>query len=61
LGKPVWVLLQCAADWRWLSERADCPWYPTARLFRQPAMDDWESVLGQVLAELAGLIGGAGV
>src|SRR5262249_37627407 len=33
MGKPVWILLQCAADWRWLAERTDSPWYPTARLF----------------------------
>src|SRR5262249_22730818 len=57
LGKPVWILLQCAADWRWLAERSDCPWYPTARLFRQPTMDDWESVLRQVGAELEHLVG----
>jgi ADP-heptose:LPS heptosyltransferase len=57
LGKPVWILLQCAADWRWLADRDDCPWYPTARLFRQPAMDDWESVLQQVQAALAHLVG----
>jgi tetratricopeptide (TPR) repeat protein len=55
MGKPVWILLQCAADWRWLVERADSPWYPTARLFRQPVIDDWESVLRQVEAELATL------
>jgi tetratricopeptide (TPR) repeat protein len=56
LGKPVWVLLQYAADWRWLLDRADSPWYPTARLFRQPKIDDWESVLQQIQAELARLI-----
>jgi tetratricopeptide (TPR) repeat protein len=52
LGKPVWVLLQRAADWRWLAQRADSPWYPTARLFRQPSLDDWDRVLEQVRAEL---------
>ena len=36
LGKPVWVLLPFAPDWRWLLKREDSPWYPTARLFRQP-------------------------
>ncbi len=35
LGKPVWLLLPFAADWRWLTARSDSPWYPTARLFRQ--------------------------
>jgi hypothetical protein len=34
LGKPVWIILPYAADWRWLTEREDSPWYPTARLFR---------------------------
>jgi tetratricopeptide (TPR) repeat protein len=53
LGRPVWVLLQYAADWRWLLDRSDSPWYPTARLFRQPAIDDWESVIRQVKDELA--------
>jgi tetratricopeptide (TPR) repeat protein len=54
LGKPVWVLLQYAADWRWLRDRPDSPWYPTARLFRQPELGDWESVVGQVKDALAG-------
>ena len=37
LGKPVWVLLRHTPDWRWLIDREDSPWYPTARLFRQNA------------------------
>jgi tetratricopeptide (TPR) repeat protein len=53
LGRPVWVLLQYVADWRWLRERSDNPWYPTARLFRQPELDDWESVISHVAEELA--------
>ena len=48
LGKPVWVLLQYVADWRWLLGRGDSPWYPTARLFRQPEIGDWESVIRTV-------------
>ena len=48
LGKPVWVLLPFCPDWRWLLERDDSPWYPTARLFRQPRIGDWDSVIAQV-------------
>jgi tetratricopeptide (TPR) repeat protein len=44
LGMPVWVLLPYAPDWRWLLERADSPWYPTLRLFRQPKPGDWDAV-----------------
>lgn len=54
LGCPVWLLLPYAPDWRWLLERADSPWYPTMRLFRQPQPGDWAAVVGQVAGELAG-------
>ena len=47
LGKPVWVLLPLCPDWRWLTDREDSPWYPTARLFRQPRVGDWDSVIGR--------------
>jgi tetratricopeptide (TPR) repeat protein len=53
LGKPIWILLQYAADWRWLEGRSDSPWYPTARLFRQPTAGDWTTVIEAVKAELA--------
>ena len=52
LGKPVWVLLPFAPDWRWMLDRADSPWYPTLRLFRQPREGDWDCVLAAVRAEL---------
>lgn len=52
VGVPVWTLLPFAADWRWLLERDDSPWYPTMRLFRQPSPGDWESVVERVRAEL---------
>jgi hypothetical protein len=52
LGKPVWVLNRFDQCWRWLSDRTDSPWYPTARLFRQPAPGDWSSVIREVAAAL---------
>lgn len=45
LGAPVWVALPHALDWRWLLKRDDSPWYPTMRLFRQPAPGDWSPVI----------------
>jgi tetratricopeptide (TPR) repeat protein len=53
LGKPVWVMLPFAPDWRWLLDREDSPWYPTMRLFRQPALGDWGSVVDVVWDALA--------
>ncbi|HEY9907785.1 MAG TPA: tetratricopeptide repeat protein [Thermosynechococcaceae cyanobacterium] len=52
MGKPVWVLLSFAPDWRWMVDRLDSPWYPTARLFRQPSPGDWQSVFTQVRTAL---------
>ncbi len=52
LGRPVWILLRRGADWRWLRERADSPWYPTARLFRQGADGTWEPVVAAAQAAL---------
>ena len=45
LGKPVWVLLPHVPDWRWMLAREDSPWYPTMRLFRQPAVKAWEPAI----------------
>ena len=53
LGCPVWIMLQYIADFRWLLNRADSPWYPTARLFRQPRAGDWPAVAAAVQAALA--------
>lgn len=52
LNKPVWILNRFDTCWRWLRDRADSPWYPAARLFRQPAPGDWDTVIAQVAAVL---------
>jgi ADP-heptose:LPS heptosyltransferase len=52
LDKPMWILTQFDADWRWLSGRADSPWYPTARPLRQPAPGDWHAVINEVAVTL---------
>ncbi|UFS72415.1 tetratricopeptide repeat protein [Geomonas sp. RF6] len=59
LGKAVWVLVPYACDWRWLTEREDSPWYPTARLFRQREAGDWGGVLDRVACALEEIAGGA--
>jgi tetratricopeptide (TPR) repeat protein len=53
MGKPLWVLLSHIQDWRWLLSRADSPWYPTARLLRQPQIGDWDSVITKLAQDLA--------
>ena len=53
LGRPVWVLNRFDSCWRWLRDRDDSPWYPSARLFRQPEAGDWNAVLRRVRATLA--------
>ncbi len=52
LGKPVWIMLPTRVDWRWLLDREDLPWYPTARLFRQRRAGDWPDVIARVRQEL---------
>jgi Tfp pilus assembly protein PilF len=57
LGKPVWILLTHVPDWRWLLDRDDSPWYPTARLFRQSETREWSSVIMRVRDALLEFIG----
>ncbi|MGA2537051.1 MAG: tetratricopeptide repeat protein [Terracidiphilus sp.] len=57
LGKPAWVMLPFAPDWRWLMDREDSPWYPAMRLFRQTRSGDWQPVVQRVRGELAALAG----
>ncbi|OJY70276.1 MAG: hypothetical protein BGP12_21215 [Rhodospirillales bacterium 70-18] len=60
MGKPVWLLLPFAPDWRWMAGRADSPWYAGMRLFRQSAPGDWGSVAARVAAGLIARCGAAG-
>jgi hypothetical protein len=48
----VWILLPFSPDWRWLLDRRDSPWYPSAKLYRQPVPGDWDTVLGLVSRDL---------
>jgi len=52
LGKPVWVLLRRVPDWRWLLDRSDSPWYPSARLFRQRVAGDWSAPIADIAEAL---------
>jgi ADP-heptose:LPS heptosyltransferase len=52
LGRPVWMMLPFVPDWRWLLDRADSPWYPSLRIFRQPAVGDWSAVTQAIAREL---------
>lgn len=58
LGRPVWIMLPYDPDWRWQLERRDVPWYPTAKLYRQPAPGDWGAVLAEIGRDLAVLMQG---
>ena len=53
LGKPAWLLLPFVPDWRWMLRRSDTPWYPTMRLFRQPAPGAWDKVVREAVEALA--------
>jgi tetratricopeptide (TPR) repeat protein len=53
LAKPVWILLPKLAEWRWLIDREDSPWYPTAKLFRQEVQGEWQAVVQRIIKELS--------
>lgn len=55
MARPVWVLLHAGPDFRWLMDREDSPWYPTARLFRQRRLGDWTEVMARLVQALVGL------
>ena len=52
LGVPIWVALPMGPDWRWMLDRDDSPWYPTAHLFRQTEVGCWEAVFDRIAAAL---------
>lgn len=58
IGVPTWTMLAHDADWRWMEGRDDSPWYPTMRLFRQPAPGDWETVIAAVAEALRAALAG---
>lgn len=55
LGKPTWIMLPYSPDFRWLLDTNDSPWYPTAKLFRQSQIGDWNLAIGQIIKELENL------
>ena len=57
MGKPVWVLLPCVPDFRWLMDRDTSPWYPSARLFRKSQTGDWGDIIARVTRKLGDLRG----
>ena len=59
MGRPVWVMLPFTPDWRWTLEGETTPWYPTARLFRQTSLGDWDGVIANVSAALRELVSAA--
>jgi Flp pilus assembly protein TadD len=61
LARPVYVLLRHVSEWRWLTDRSDSPWYPTARLFRQKRREDWSTAVADVAATLTRFAAAAAV
>ena len=64
LGKPVWMILPKAAEWRWLTGKRDTawfnksPWYPTIRLFRSPSFQSWDTIIEKVKIEMSNAVVG---
>lgn len=56
LNVPVWLMVPSKADWRWMEERTDSPWYPSMRIFRQERQGEWDKVIEDVLSELRKMI-----
>jgi tetratricopeptide (TPR) repeat protein len=56
LGRPIWMVLQQVPDWRWLLDRADSPWYPSMKLYRQERAGDWSPVFARMAADVDGLL-----
>lgn len=61
LGRPGWVLNRYGSEWRWLCDREVSPWYPSVRIFSQPSMNDWDSVIARMVTELQKVVESAGV
>jgi tetratricopeptide (TPR) repeat protein len=59
LGKPAWILIPKAADWRWMLDREDSPWYPSVRLFRQQKPGAWDEPMGRLRSALQTLLAGS--
>jgi hypothetical protein len=59
LGKPAWILIPKAADWRWMLDREDSPWYPSVRLFRQQKPGAWDEPMGKLREALRGMLAGS--
>jgi hypothetical protein len=55
MNRPVWLALRHVPEWRWLLGRSDCPWYPSATLFRQSALGDWSGVFAAMAQKLKAL------
>lgn len=61
MGRPTWVLLPFAADWRWLLGRDDSPWYPSVRLYRQGHIGDWDGAMARVKRDLLAALPATGL